>query len=308
MNTKKLAIAAAVLAAVKGTYNPRFIKLDAAKSLGYGRDNVFELSQAATYQGIEFVTDLPMARIERITIEYQDGSEFYTVVPALLKARDEYLGKKVFDAADAGTSKTRVYLDFADDDLRTTDGIRRGEMVVLPGEVVRIKVRLASRVVDAQTPENSDPETPILYANANETAAQADRYFVPRISQMIVSHTVAGEQKHKFPLMGMNHRIRRMWLQTNKLTDFELYRDRVKIMFGNVEDMQAQVERHYGRKVPAGWVCIDFIAHGFASESAFVPVANESLQLGLTLTAAQEIPVYFEYITQNKEIPVPQDA
>ncbi len=300
----KLMQASAILSAVKGVYNPRMVELDPPKSIGYARDVIFELSEARTYQHIELVTDLPWQRIERITIEYQDGSEFYITEPALLKARDNYLGKKIFDTYGGGALLSRLFLDFADNKLRTTDGIRRGELVILAGETVRIKVRLASRFIDAENAENSDPEMPIFYANAFETAPQADRFFVPRVDKQIISHTVEGEQKHKFPLQGMNHRIRRMWLQTDKLTDFQIIRDRTPVMFASVLDMHEVIEREHGRKVPDGWVCIDFIAHGFASESAFIPVSKESLQLSLTMTAAAEIPVFFEYIVQNKEIPV----
>jgi len=300
----KLMQAAAVLSAVKGVYNPRMVELDPPKSIGYGRDVIFELTEARAYQHIEFVTDLPWERIERITMEYQDGSEFYIVEPAQLKARDTYLKKKIFDTKDNGALLSRLFLDFADNTMRTTDGIRRGELVILPGETVRIKLRLAARFVDQATPANSDPEMPVMYANAFETAPQADRFFVPRVDKQIISHTVTGEQKHKFPLQGMNHRIRRMWLQTNAVTDFEIIRDRTPVMFGSVMDMHEVIEREYDRKVPDGWVCFDFVAHGFASESAFVPVSKESLQLSLTTTAAAEIPVFFEYIVQNKEIPV----
>ncbi|WP_375752711.1 major capsid protein P2 [Vibrio sp. HN007] len=290
------AAAAAVLKAVKGPYAPRIEQCDPFKTVGYNQKATLEFDVARTVQGLEFVSNLSVARISRISMEYQDGSEFFFTDPSFLIARDAYDKKINADAADSGVNYSRIYLDFADEQLRTTDGIRRGELAILPGEIIRVKVHIGAK-------QSGDPDAIELYANMTTTAAQADRYFVPRLSDVILSQTVTGEQTHKFPLMGINHRIRRMWLKTSKLTDFEIIRDRTKVMWGKVADIKAMVKRQTGKEAPAGWVCIDFISHGFASESAFIPVANESLQLKLKTTAAEEIPVYFEYITQNKEVP-----
>jgi len=295
--SQQSAVAAAVIKAVKGAYAPRFVQCDPYKAVNYNQKAVLEFETARTLSGIEFVTNLPVARISRISLEYQDGSEFSFMSPAFLVARDSYNGLKNTDAAVDGVDLTRLYLDFADEQLRTTDGIRRGELVVLPGEVVRVKVLLGAK-------QAGDPDNIILYSNMRESAGQSDRYFVPRLNEVILSQTIGGEQSHKFPLMGMNHRIRRIWFKTDKIEYFEIIRDRMKITWGEVVDYTAMIERQTGKTIPAGWFCIDFITHGFASESSFVPVANESLHLKLRTSAAVEIPVTFEYITQNKEVPV----
>lgn len=291
--------AGALLRQIKGNYAPRFIKCDPFKTVHYGKVAVLELEEAAVYSNIELVTNLPYDRIERISLEYQDGSEFSTVTPKFLKARDQYNKRTVKDCADDGVEQSRLYLEFADERMRTTDGIRRGELVVLPGETIRVKVHLATKAVD-------DPDVPELYANAWKQDPQIDRYFVKRDSEQILSQTITGEQTHKFPLMGINHRIRRMWLETDKITYFAIIKDRKIVFEGDVADYVANLERETDKTVPQGWLPIDFIYHGFASESSFIPTALQSLQLKLRSTAAQEIPIYFEYLTQNKEIPTPQ--
>ncbi len=284
-----------VLTQIKGLYAPRYNTCDPLSAVNYGQVATLELSNATTLQTLEFVTNLKASRITRIAFEYSDGSEFSTTTPEFLQARDKYLGLKIYDVA-SGAAQTRIFIDFADETLRTTSGIRRGELAVGVGEIIRVKLHIAPKVA-------GDPDQISLSANMRQTAMQADRFFVSRLNNPMISHTVTGEQTHKFPLQGSKHRIRRMWLKSDSIEYFEILRDRMKVMDATVSDYHIMLERQTGRTVPAGWVCIDFIAHGFASESAFVPVANESLQLKLRTTKAEEIPVIFEYLTQTKDIP-----
>lgn len=280
---------------IKGLFAPRYNTCEPFSTVNFGQVATLELKEASTIQTLEIVTNVKASRISRISFEYQDGSEFSTTTPAFLQARDSYLKNKIYDVAN-GDEQTRLYIDFADETLRTTDGIRRGELVVGMGEIIRVKLHIGQRV-------NGDPEVLQLSANLRQTSAQSGRFFVSRLSTPTVNHTVIGEQTHKFPLMGQNHRIRRMWLHTGAVEYFEILRDRVKVIDGTVKDYHTMLERMTRRTVPDGWVCIDFIAHGFASESAFVPVANESLQLKLRTNADETIPVVFEYLTQVNQIP-----
>ncbi|MGJ7093510.1 hypothetical protein [Vibrio hannami] len=293
------AVALGVLREVKGAYAPRLEQCDPFKSVGYFKKCILEFDEAQTIAGLEIVTNVPRECIQRIWFEYTDGSEFSGFYPEFLVASDAYDGKwseEAVVAAEEISGQTRIFIDFAKEEHRTTDGIRRGELVVLPGEKIRMVVLTAGK-------GEFYPETLEMYANKRVLPAQPDRYFVPRIWHGEISQTVAGEQTHNFPLKGANHRIWRMWLKTSNLQSFEILRDRKKVTWGYIDDIKSNLRRQSGKQMPDGWVVIDFVNHGFATEGAFVPVCLESLQIKLRTAAAEEIPVYFEYVTQNKEIP-----
>jgi hypothetical protein len=312
--------AAAVLRMIKGSFSPRLTKAHPFKSVGFGQTAILELDESKTIQHIEVVTNLPFSMIESISFEYQDGSEFSVIKPDVIKARGDFIRRYYEESLGRYRDEvnyqtvTRFTLDFADTSYETTDAIRRGELVVLPGETIRMKVRVKPFVDELSVPDVIE-----LSANFMESPAQADRYFVNRFSEMIIDQNVAGEQTHKFPLMGIPHRIRRMYIINANDLDIEyleIIRDRVKVYWGDVSDIT--YSQLYDNKGPwpgamveeggARPLVIDFTQNGYATESAFVPVANESLQLKLRTGSAGPVRIAFEYITQVKDVPTTLQA
>jgi hypothetical protein len=310
--------AAAVLRTIKGSYSTRLTQADPFKTVGWGQTAILEIDQSKTIQQINVETNLPFDSIESISFEYQDGSEFSVIKPDTIRARARFFGKYFASYLGDYTNEAKIptrtafTIDFADTIYNTTDAIRRGELVVLPGETIRMKVRVKSK-----SEMHYEPDAIELRANFLESPAQVDRYFVTRFSEMVINHNVAGEQTHKFPLMGISHRIRRMFIMNANTLDLEyleIIRDRVKILYGTVADIQYQQNyanhspENLGAEGAMGCLTIDFTENGYGTESAFIPVANESLQLKLRTKKAGPVRIAFEYVTQLKEVPTTLDV
>ncbi len=305
--------AAAVLRTIKGSYSTRLTEAEPFKSVGFNQTAILELNESKTIQAIEIVGNFEMNQIESISFEYQDGSEFSVLKPDMIRARCEFHGNYYEDvnAAVEVAPSCRFWIDFADTSYRTTDAIRRGELVVLPGETIRMKVRMKSKLTIGDEGEYASPDYLEIKANIIESPAQVDRYFVNRFSEMILDHNVSGEQTHKFPLMGIPHRIRRMYIMESDIEYLEIIRDRVKVLWGMKDAIISSQIREW-KNPKSGEVqnilVIDFTQNGYATESAFVPVANESLQLKLRKTNAGPVRIVFEYITQMKDVPTTLQA
>ncbi|TCT60145.1 major capsid protein P2 [Vibrio crassostreae] len=282
----------AILAMVKGAYIPTPMILDPLKGVGYSQDAFLTFDEQRTFASLEVVTNLPRGRIERITME-KGGREFINWPVEVLEKRDGYLG----NPTDVD-GQTRFYLDFADETLRTQQGIRRGELVMLAGEQFKLKIRIASK-------QTGDPSVIEMMVRARELPAQQDRFFLPRLEELIIDQTVAGEQRHKFPMMGADLRIRRIFLQSDNddIDSLTLKRDGNILLETDTDDYNSDLERYYAMTPQDGYQALDFIAHGFAAESSFVPVANQSLQLFINKKTAGTIRVYVEYLVHEKQVP-----
>ncbi|MFC1508030.1 major capsid protein P2 [Pseudomonadota bacterium] len=148
----------AVMQAIKGLYNPMPLVLDPFKVVGYGKPAVLELGENVTYASLEIITNLPADRISRISL-MKGGREFSGWPATLFHVRDRYLKNTV------DNTQTRIFLDFADENLRTTTSIRRGELVIGNGEKFTLKLQIESK-------QEGDPEQIELECHARELPAQ----------------------------------------------------------------------------------------------------------------------------------------
>ena len=281
-----------MLALVKGAYAPTPVILNPLKGVDYSQDAFLTFDEQRTFASFEIITNLPRGRIERISME-QGGREFINWPTSVLNMRDKYLGYPV-----DGGGKTRFYLDFADDTLRTQQGIRRGELIMLPGEQFKLKIRISAKV-------KGDPDVIEMFVRARELPTQQARYFRPRLEELIIDQTVAGEQRHKFPLMGADLRIRRLWLhnERNDITKLVLKRDGNILLETATGDYNNDLIRYYQLNPQAKFQALDFIPHGWAAESAFVPIAEQSLQLIINKQTAGTIRAFIEYLVLEQSVP-----
>ncbi|KXF81202.1 hypothetical protein [Enterovibrio coralii] len=170
-------------------------------------------------------------------------------------------------------------------------GIRRGELVHQAGELLMLKIGVKQKVAN-------DPDIPEFTATARVVDYQTTRFFQQRYSQTSVTHTQTGTQRHEFPIVGQNIRLRSMLLETENddITRVSIRRDNETIWEQSVEDIRFAMGRYSDTDAPAHGVWLDFVSTGFANEQAFTPVALSSLKLEIEKRSTGTIDVFTDYI------------
>ncbi|PKF48625.1 hypothetical protein AT251_24685, partial [Enterovibrio nigricans] len=150
---------AAIVAAVKAAFNVRPMDLDPFRSgQVYGKQAVLEINTLHAFASLEVVTDLPLQRLGRVSLE-RNNKEIIGIDAAFFHKRDIKKGLPVQAKGVAGATQTRLIIPFADETLRTLQGIRRGELVHQAGELLMLKIGVKQKVAN-------DPDIPEFTANA----------------------------------------------------------------------------------------------------------------------------------------------
>ena len=110
--------------------------------------------------------------------------------------------------------------------------------------------------------------------------------------------------KHDFPLIGMNVRLRKMFLscENNDITKIEIKRDNKTIYEIDVDDLAYNQRRFAERRPTDDYIVLDWTETGFAAESAFIPVANQSLKLVVTKRSVGVITIHNDYLDQETDL------
>ncbi|ODS05215.1 major capsid protein P2 [Vibrio scophthalmi] len=281
----------ALIAAIKGAFNVRPMDLDPFRSgTVYGKQAILEIKELNAFASLEIVTDLPITRLGRVSLE-RNNKEIIGIDAAFFHKRDIKKGLPVQNKGTAGATKTRLIIPFADETLRTLQGIRRGELVHQAGELLILKIGVKTKVAN-------DPDVPEFTASARVVDYQAERFFQQRYTQTSILQTQTGEQRHEFPIVGQNVRLRSMLLETenNDITRISIRRDNETIWEQDVEDIKFAMARYGEAHAPSRGVWIDFVSTGFANEQAFVPIANASLKLVIEKRTTGTVDVFTDYI------------
>ncbi len=286
---------AAIVAAIKGAFNVRPMDLDPFRSGSpYGKHALLEIKELNAFASIEITTDLPLERLGRISLE-RNNKEIIGIDAAFFHKRDTKKRLPVQAKGVAGAVKTRLVIPFADETLRTLAGIRRGELVHQAGELLMLKVGVKAK-------QEGDPDFPEFTAKARVTDYQSERFFQQRYTQTSIDHTQTGEQRHEFPIVGANVRLRSMLLECvdDDITRISIRRDNETIWEHDVEDIRFDMARYGDQATPEKGVWIDFVSCGFANEQAFTPVAMSSLKLVIDKRTTGVIDVFCDYIEIEK--------
>lgn len=199
---------AALVAAIKGNFNVRPIELDPFRAGNpYGKSAILDIKDLSAYASLEVMVDLPIERLGRVTFE-RNNTEIIGIDASYFHIRDSFKKLPVQNKGVNGATHTRLVIPFADETLRTLQGIRRGEYVHLAGETLIMRVFCNAKEV-------GDPDMPTFEATARVVDYQVDRFFQQRYTETSINHTSTGEQKHDFPLVGANLRLRSMYLTTD---------------------------------------------------------------------------------------------
>ena len=282
---------AALIAAVKGAFNVRPMDLDPFRSGSpYGKQAILEIKELNAFASLEVITDLPLERLGRVSLE-RNNKEIIGIDAEFFHKRDLKKGLPVQAKGNAGATKTRLIIPFADETLRTLGGIRRGELVHQAGELLMLKIGVKGK-------EEGDPDFPEFVARARVTDYQSERFFQQRYTQTSINHTQTGEQRHELPIVGSNVRLRSMLLEctNDDITRISIRRDNETIWEQSVEDIKFAMERYSVMKAPSTGLWIDFVSCGFANEQSFIPVAMSSLKLVIEKRTTGVVDVFTDYI------------
>ncbi|MGR5059921.1 major capsid protein P2 [Vibrio rotiferianus] len=282
---------AAIVAAVKGAFNVRPIDLDPFRSSAvYGKKAILEIKELHAFASIEVLTDLPLKRLGRVSLE-RNNKEIIGIDASFFHKRDTKKGLPVQNKGINGASKTRLIIPFADETMRTLQGIRRGELVHQAGETLVLKIGVKPKA-------SGDPDVPEFSARARAVDYQGTRFFQQRYTETQIVQNQTGEERHEFPIVGQNVRLRSMLLESENddITRISIRRDNEVIWEHDVEDMRFDMERFTEEKAPDKGVWIDFVSTGFANEQAFIPVAAASLKLVIEKSTTGTIDVFMDYI------------
>lgn len=286
---------AALIAAVKGAFNVRPMDLDPFRAGSpYGKQAILDINILNAFASLEITTDLPLERLGRVSLE-RNNKEIIGVDAAFFHKRDIKKALPVQAKGVNGATKTRLIIPFADETLRTLAGIRRGEYVHQAGELLVLKIQVKQK-------EEGDPDFPEFVAKARVVDYQSDRFFQQRYTETSIDHTQTGEQRHEFPLVGANIRLRSMLLETENddITRLSIRRDNETIWEQDVEDIKFAQSRYGETQAPTKGVWLDFVSCGFANEQSFVPVANTSLKLVIEKRTVGTVDVFMDYIEIEK--------
>lgn len=282
---------AQIIAAVKGNFNVRPIELDPFRAgAPYNKHAYLDLKGLHTYSSIEISTDLTLGRLGRVSLE-RNNKEVIGIDAEYLFKRDSFKGVATMRKGVDGATKTRLVIPFTDEELKTLQGMRRGEYVHKAGETLVLKIQVLGK-------ESGDPDFPMFAATARVTDAQSERFFQQRYTQTSINHTLVGSQKHEFPLVGQNYRIRSMFLDTenNDITRISIKRDNEIIWEQSVEDIRFDQKRYGKKNPPSKGVWLDHVIEGWANEQSFMPFALTSLKLEVEKRTAGVIDVFVDYI------------
>jgi len=282
---------AAIVAAVKGACDVRPMDLDPFRSgTVYGKQAILEIKELNAFASIEVVTDLPLKRLGRVSLE-RNNKEIIGIDASFFHKRDTKKGLPVQAKGVSGATKTRLIIPFADETMRTLQGIRRGELVHQAGELLVLKIGVKAKAA-------GDPDVPEFTARARVLDYQSTRFFQQRYTQTSILQTQTGEQRHEFPIVGQNVRLRSMLLETedDDITRVSIRRDNETIWEQDVEDIRFAMSRYSQTNAPEKGVWIDFVSTGFANEQSFTPIALSSLKLVVEKGSSGTIDVFADYI------------
>ncbi|NUW69555.1 major capsid protein P2 [Vibrio coralliilyticus] len=275
----------------KGPFNVRPVELDPFRSGSpYGKHAILDLKGLYTYASIEIITDLPVSQLGRLSLE-RNNKEIIGIKASYFHQRDAYKKLPVVNRQPRVSAQTRLVIPFADETFRTLSGIRRGEYVHQAGETLMLKIQVLNK-------EDSSPDVPAFSAKARITDYQPVRYFQQRYTETSIDHNLVGEQKHDFPLMGANVRLRSMLLETenNDIVKVAIKRDNEIIWEDTVENIRYDQKRYGDKAPPTKGVFIDFALIGFANEQSFVPFARSSLKLVIDKRSTGVIEIKNDFI------------
>ncbi|WCE29966.1 major capsid protein P2 [Vibrio sp. SCSIO 43137] len=281
----------------KGVYDVRQVDLPPFRNGNpYGKEAVLDITDLYTYSSICVKFDLPLKRLGRVSLE-RNGREVFGVPADFFRERDEYLKNDTQIKGVDGATETRLTIDFADENLKTLLGIRRGELVMLDGERLTLKIKVNPRA-------SGDPEIPSFSATARVSTAQAVRFDQIKFLHTSVTHSLVGLQKHDFPFAGMNNRIRRMFVTTENddIKKIAIRRDTAVEREISVEDLIYNQQRYGDKKPPAKGFWIDFVELGWANDTAFIPAALNSLKLELDKATTGEVEFYVELLEVEAQV------
>ncbi|MCG9727157.1 major capsid protein P2 [Vibrio brasiliensis] len=281
----------------KGVYDVRQVDLQPFRNgLPYGKEAVLDITDLYTYSSICIKVDLPIKRLGRVSLE-RNGREIFGVPAEFFQMRDEYLKNPTQLKGVDGATQTRLTIDFADENLKTLLGIRRGELVMLDGERLILKVQVKAKA-------SGDPDMPSFHATARVSSAQTVRFDQIKFLHTSVTHSLVGAQKHDFPFAGINNRIRRIFVRTENddITKVTIKRDNAIEREISVEDLRYNQKRYGDKLPPSTGFWLDFVELGWANDTAFIPAALNSLKLELDKRTTGEVEFFVELLEVEAQL------
>lgn len=262
-------------------YNPRPLELNPLEGVAWGNQATMRIISGPTYQNIELVTNITNAAdIERVRITL-NGKEIIGVtgkdLVSIQKHRKQYV------------QSGRYIVPFSDLSLRTKAGVRTGELVTLQGEMWMMYIQLKAKAGSAQAPT--------IRARAHTTAAQMERFFMPRLFSLTWSAPATGRTPFDWAERTPFLTLKRVHFKDPTI-------ERVRILRDNREEMNvSKPDNAYdlavsGLEQNTDWFSLDFIRTGFGVEGRLPTSAVSSLSFELDKTEAGPIPVLIEAIEQ----------
>ncbi|MDN2481114.1 major capsid protein P2 [Vibrio astriarenae] len=267
-------------------FNPRPKELDPVEGVSWGNQATLRLVSGPTYQNIELVTDITDPKdIERVMLKL-NGKEIINLTGEdlvnLQKHRKQY------------TQAGRYIIPFADISLRTKAGVRTGELVTLGGEIWMLYIQLKAK--DAGT------VAPVIRARAHTTAAQATRYYMPRLYSLTWFASATGRTPFDFSERSPFLTLKRIHFKDDSI-------ERIRVLRDDREEMNvSKVDNAYDLALAeleqtAGYFTLDFVRTGFGTEGRLPTNAAKQLQFELEKSAAGSVPLVIEAIEQVATLP-----
>ena len=269
-------------------FAPRAKELDPVEGVGWGNRCSLRLVSGPTYHDIELVTNIiDPTDIERVEVTL-NGSPIINVSGKTLVNIQKH--KKTY--AEDG----RYVIPFGESEYRTKIGVRQSDLVTLQGEIWFIYITLKT------TPSQSAPTTPSIRARAHVLAAQATRYYLPRLYELTWFASATGRTPFDFAERSQFLNLKRIHFLDDSVERVRVLRDDVEeynVRKGdNAYDLAAA-----GQEQNTGWFSVDFTRYGFGADGVLNTAATKQLAFELDKSQTGSVPVVVEAIQQTAALP-----
>lgn len=280
-----------ILAMIRGRYNPKPHELNPMNAVGYGQKANLRLVTGPTYQNIEIKHNVDVSDILKVSMTLA-GKEFVSLTgPDLLELAKQ---RKLY------TQAGRLVIPFANPQMRTRQGVRAGELVTLENDHIMIYVELKTAATAA---DNS--VVPEITLRAATTAAQPERYFLPRLFTQDWTANQGGETPHDWQDRDPRRSLRRLILQAADIKKVEIKRDDLVEFEATAEDNAFDLQSNDRSPLTNSYV-LDFLMYGFGEDGRFPTFARKSLDFRIDKQASGNIRLIVDLIEQVKDLPSAQ--
>lgn len=261
-------------------------KLNAFDAVAAGQKAYTKLPNGPTYQEILIETNIPAAKIDKVTLDLGGMNQMGEIVEVLgseLVMIEKYKGVTV---NEAGPTYTYV-IALGSREAKSDPGQLVTGLVTLPTDNIILNVYLNS------TLGTLTPATPFINGYASASAAQTQRSVIPMLKPHTIIVTSIGDNDYLNVTGDAGVELRRLYLSGGDISKVELWKDGVR-EYEETAEINEFMQLREERVPQAGKFIVDFVRRGWVLADTFKPQRRSELKLRMTIGTAENVRMLVE--------------